>query len=69
MMNDDLKWERHAFVSPDGTNWTVREQSASPDRESCLIFDCDCASRRVRGFPTNWRDLDSVSLVALSWKV
>jgi hypothetical protein len=68
-MNDDLRWERHAFVSPDGTNWTVREQSASPDRDASLIFECDSASRRVRAFPANWRDLDPVSLAALSWKM
>jgi hypothetical protein len=62
-----------AFTTNDSVEWTVREfansgSSSDEDGVRCLVFECQDAMRRVRRFPTNWRDLGRAELLALSWK-
>jgi hypothetical protein len=58
-----------AFTAHDGVRWMVRELFADQaDGIACLVFESDAMVRRVRTFPTDWRGLDSISLLALSWK-
>jgi hypothetical protein len=57
------------FTAQDGVRWVVRELGADqPDGIGCLVFESDAMVRRVRTFPSDWRDLDSIGLLALSWK-
>ena len=47
--------------------WTVREV-VDPVTVTCvLIFTSVGIGRRVRRYPTNWRDLSSPELQTLSW--
>jgi hypothetical protein len=59
-----------SFMS-DGVFWTVREYaSGSPMADvgdACLIFESDNLFRRVRNFPSNWRELGADTLLAVSW--
>jgi hypothetical protein len=58
------------FTSADGVRWLVREYRASepaPGNDSCLVFECDAAMRRVCAFPPHWRELSSEELLDLSW--
>jgi hypothetical protein len=57
-------------IPSDGALWLVYELMASPyDRRQspCLIFESDAVVRRVRDYPTNWRELSDDDLLALSW--
>ena len=60
------------FSGEDGMWWSVREYAAdSPIANgggACLIFECDGVVRRVRTFPSHWRQLDSITLLRLSWR-
>ena len=60
------------FSGEDGMWWSVREYAAdSPIANgggACLIFECDGVARRVRTFPSHWRELDSFALLMLSWR-
>ena len=54
----------------DGALWHVYEldPSAYDRRQShCLIFETDTVVRRVRNYPTNWRELSDNELLTLSW--
>lgn len=56
----------------DGVLWLVYELRASPlDRRqtASLVFESDTAIRRVRNYPSTWRELSDDELVALSWDI
>ena len=56
----------------DAVRWLVYELPPMPlDRRSTpsLVFESECAMRRVRDFPVNWRMLSDAELFALSWTV
>jgi hypothetical protein len=56
----------------DGELWLVYELPPSPfDRRmtASLVFESAQAMRRVRSFPSAWRDLTDEDLFALSWNV
>jgi hypothetical protein len=57
------------FVDPDGVYWTVYEAPSSYDRRSrpTLVFESDAIVRRVREYPSRWRELSDEALTALSW--
>ena len=53
----------------DGEDWTVYELPAQPfDRRTSpvLVFESENIVRRVRNFPSRWRELTDVDLYALS---
>ena len=58
------------FTANDGVRWMVRELFADQAAHgpACLVFESDAMFRRVRTFPPDWRRLDAISLLALSWK-
>lgn len=59
-----------SFMDADGTHWQVYEQAfADYDRRTgmSLIFASESAVRRVRDYPADWKELDDVALLALSW--
>jgi hypothetical protein len=49
--------------------WTVCEikENGSPHFGPALIFFSDGIGRRVRSYPTNWRELTDEELYAVSW--
>lgn len=56
----------------DGELWLVFELLPSPfDRRhsASLIFESDSAIRRVRNYPSHWRNLNDEALFALSWDI
>src|SRR5690242_1033251 len=56
----------------DGTLWLVYELPALPfDRRqsASLVFESDSTVRRVRTYPSNWRELADDQLLVLSWAV
>jgi hypothetical protein len=57
-------------IMVDGVPWLVYELPAMVfDRRHgpSLVFETDNAVRRVRDFPTDWRELNDADLFALSW--
>ena len=48
--------------------WTVSEVVDPIRLTRALIFSSDGVGRRVHHYPTNWRDLSSEELHAVSWK-
>ena len=61
-----------AFSDGDGAYWIVREfegdSVVANGGGPCLIFSSDTVFRRVRTFPSNWRELGPDELLVLSWK-
>ena len=56
------------FLAPDHTAWTVHEiRDPHNERGYCLIFVSEHGFRRVREYPTEWRELSPLDLWALSW--
>jgi hypothetical protein len=57
------------FVDGDGVHWSVYEHQETYDRRSrrTLVFESEYIVRRVRDFPSHWRELSDEELVALSW--
>ena len=59
------------FVDDRGMLWRVSERDARGDpgalRETCLIFACSDAVRRVWFYPDDWRELQADALTQLSW--
>ena len=57
------------FVDAEGVHWLVYEHLSSFDRRTrpTLVFDSEYVVRRVRDFPSRWRDLSDDDLAALSW--
>jgi hypothetical protein len=53
------------FSDAHGIAWLVRE-IRSLERPPALYFECDTAFRRVTRYPTDWRDLSTGELEALS---
>ena len=54
----------------DGVLWTIYElppQNFDPGAGPSLIFESDSVVRRVKHFPTDWRELSGTALAAL-WK-
>jgi hypothetical protein len=55
----------------DGELWHVTERDCSHVPGAlgarCLVFMSDRAFRRVWSYPADWRHLDAVSLMAVSW--
>jgi hypothetical protein len=52
--------------------WIVGERPARAmdiKRTPHLVFESDDCIRRVRNFPTNWRELDTTQLYELSWRI
>jgi len=59
-------------VSVDDVVWSVYELPASSfDRRmsASLIFESEQTIRRVRNFPSAWRELSDEELLNLSWSV
>ena len=54
-----------------GTRWRVTEVSGrfvpGARGEACLVFESDCAIRRVWHYPPLWRDLPAPDLIEVSW--
>jgi hypothetical protein len=52
-----------------GERWLVYEHVPVLDRRSgpTLVFESDDVMRRVRAFPSGWRELDDDQLLAVSW--
>lgn len=59
------------FLDATYRRWRVAERDARADPgargDTCLIFACDDAVRRVWEYPAEWRELTAEALVALSW--
>jgi hypothetical protein len=58
-------------VDTDDGQWRVYELESGPyDRRSgcSLIFESDGVLRRVRDYPTNWRELSDTELMVVSWR-
>jgi len=56
---------RH-LVTPEGTEWMVYEFHHPTDIDSTtLVFESDSIVRRLRMFPSDWRELSDVKLAAL----
>jgi len=54
----------------EGVPWLVFELPPGPfDRRSTpsLLFESENTVRRVRSYPTDWRDLPEAALFELSW--
>lgn len=50
----------------DGEHWLVYELPASYDRRGpSLVFEADTVVRRVRDFPSPWRELSDADLAHL----
>lgn len=69
MINDrSLSLSNRRLIGPDGQPWRVYELGeAGYDRRSSLVFESDTTIRRVRNFPSDWRQLSDAELFALSW--
>jgi hypothetical protein len=53
----------------EGVQWMVYELPVSSFRRNAsLVFESGMAVRRVRHYPTRWRELSAEELVALSWR-
>lgn len=68
--NESLIGTRRTFTASDGVPWSVSEyvestSGAADDRY--LVFECDGVMRRGRHFPSEWRELGTDALLALSW--
>lgn len=65
----DTSRSRRRFVV-DGVAWSVRTAVNPYDRRTRpdLIFESDATVRRVRNYPSNWRELSDEALFALSGK-
>lgn len=51
-----------------GEEWLVYELLMPYDRRGAtLVFESESIVRRVRVYPSNWRDLGDPELYALSW--
>jgi hypothetical protein len=50
----------------EGHLWRVREVRFA-DAKPSLIFESEVSFRRVRVYPTDWRQLGDEELYALSW--
>jgi len=58
-------------VYTDDAQWRVYEMESGPyDRRSgrSLIFESDGVLRRVRSYPTEWRELSDSDLMEVSWR-
>ncbi|HTI63569.1 MAG TPA: hypothetical protein VL524_08655 [Gemmatimonadaceae bacterium] len=58
-------------VHCDDGQWRVYEIESGPyDRRSgrSLIFESDGVLRRVRSYPTEWRELSDTELMEVSWR-
>ena len=63
--------ERSFVGHDDHRRWIAYETAQQIGRTPArpyLIFESEKIMRRVRTFPTNWRELDDVSLERLSWR-
>jgi hypothetical protein len=57
-------------IAVDGEQWLVYELPAFPfDRRNTpsLVFENEHTMRRVRDYPTDWRNLTDEALLELSW--
>ncbi|MDB4908843.1 MAG: hypothetical protein JWO05_3627 [Gemmatimonadetes bacterium] len=56
------------FVDSDHRHWRVFEMEYPYDRRRgrVLVFDCAEVVRRVRDYPSNWRELDDTALEELA---
>jgi hypothetical protein len=63
------KREDARTIDVGNVRWLVYEHVPALDRRSkpTLVFESDDVMRRVRDFPADWRLLDDVQLLALSW--
>lgn len=63
---DAFDGRRHFVV--DGVAWSVRLAVNPYDRRTRpdLIFESETAVRRVRNYPSNWRELSDDELITLS---
>ena len=54
-----------------GTRWRVSEVRGDDvpgaRGDACLIFESDCAIRRVWHYPPTWRELPPPDLIRVSW--
>lgn len=62
----DASGPRHLMV--DGVRWSVRLFTSRYDRRSRpdLLFESEYVMRRVRNYPSDWRELSDEQLFALS---
>jgi hypothetical protein len=62
---------RLCFVDSVGTDWRIYEVASAnvpaPRGRNCLIFESSQAVRRVWNYPSNWHNLSTDELSALSW--
>jgi hypothetical protein len=62
---------RLCFVDSLGTDWRIYEVASvnvpAPRGRNCLIFESAQAVRRVWNYPSNWHNLSTDELSALSW--
>jgi hypothetical protein len=67
----ELARARARLLYVEGIEWRVYELPAGLyDRRDSpsLVFEASDAFRRIRGFPTNWRELSDEALYAVSLK-
>ena len=61
----------HVVKDASGNRWRVTEVSGrfvpGAQGEACLVFESDCAIRRVWHYPPTWRDLPEPELLRVSW--
>jgi len=56
------------WVRSVGDDWLVYELLMPYDRRGpTLVFESENIVRRVRSYPSNWRELPDMELFALSW--
>lgn len=64
--NGGVVYAEHSFIA--GTQaWLVREVLDATTASRVLIFARPGVARRVRSYPSNWRELSSDALLTLSW--
>ena len=54
-----------------GVHWRVTEvcgrEVPGARGDACLVFESDCAIRRVWHYPERWRELPAPELIEVSW--
>ena len=68
---DALADEPRLVSDSSGTCWRVSEVSGryvpGAQGEACLVFESECAIRRVWHYPEQWRELSVPELIEVSW--
>jgi hypothetical protein len=70
MTNNAIGAANALIITVDHEEWRIYELAPGAlDRRgsNTLVFESDGVMRRVRNYPSNWRELPASELVKLSW--